>query len=390
MTHVTWLLDYVRGVKTPTPAGFAATWRYTQISLWFYIAFALAGPVARTAEDLASGRHVVRLCVVSILILATIWWSCRPLVAAARQGLGHEVTTWRERALFLTPALAVLPVAWWPPAALPVGLAFVPWVVVAFIAIDLRNQLRWWWLAGWLVALVAAAWVTHRPEVADLDRGTGFVLGFFAAFVSLTSIFQVWLWELVLKMRSSGESEAELAGVRERLRMAADLHDVQGHHLQVIALKAELAARQLDRDPEAARASLQEIQQVARDAISETRDLVRGYRSTNLREELGNAASVLEAAGATVAVEFADDVDEPLFAIVLREATTNMLRHSRATAVTIVAQRDRLLVENDGAPEDEDRGQGSGLAALTERVAAEGGRLEVRRNGDIFGLEVTL
>nr|WP_241732939.1 histidine kinase [Aeromicrobium phoceense] len=192
----------------------------------------------------------------------------------------------------------------------------------------------------------------------------------------------------MLHVRSSGEAQADLAAVRERLRLAADLHDVQGHHLQVIALKAELAERQLDSDPDAARASMAEVQQIARAAITETKEIVRGYRRTSLREEIANAAAVLEATGAEVVVECSEDLDRPLFALALREATTNILRHSDATSVRISAVPDRLTIVNDGAAEPAVSSHGSGLASLTERVAAAGGRLSVRREGDVFTVEV--
>nr|WP_255669095.1 histidine kinase [Aeromicrobium duanguangcaii] len=193
----------------------------------------------------------------------------------------------------------------------------------------------------------------------------------------------------MLQVRSRGEAEADLAAVRERLRLAADLHDVQGHHLQVIALKAELAERQLDWDPEAARATMNEVQQIARAAIAETKEIVRGYRRTSLREEMANAAAVLEAAGAAVQVDCVGELEQPLFALALREATTNILRHSDATSVRIAASPQRFAITNDGAG-PATSSHGTGLASLTERVAAAGGRLAVRREEGHFTLEVTV
>lgn len=369
------------------PDGFVATWRYTAVSLWLYVVFALAGPVARAVIDVTQGTAVVR----NLLLLAVIAWvvvfACRPLISAARAGLGQELLSWGERVRFLAPSLLVIPLAWLPPA-FPPGIVLVPWMVVCLLAVDVAGRRRSTILTVTLPVLVALYAIGGWDRLRELDWGGAYAIGFIALFVPSVCVFQVWLWQLMLQVRSSGEAEADLAAVRERLRLAADLHDVQGHHLQVIALKAELAERQLDRDPEAARAAMGEVQQIARTAIAETKEIVRGYRDTSLREEIANAAAVLEAAGAAVSVECPDGLDQPLFALALREATTNILRHSRATSVLIVAVPDRLTITNDGATGEPNGG--TGLAALTERIAAGGGRLAVHREDDRFTLEVLL
>lgn len=379
-------LGYGHAVSS-NPDGFLATWRYTASSLWIYVVIALAGPVARTTADLLEGTAVLRNVLLLVVIAAVVQFSCRPLVVAARAGLGNEQLTWSQRARFLAPALLVLPLAWIPPA-FPAGIVMVPWVVVSLLAVDLTARRRNVLLVVTLPLLVGLYAIGGGDRLRDLDAEGGYVLGYLALFLPAVCIFQVWLWQLMLQVRSRGEAEADLAAVRERLRLAADLHDVQGHHLQVIALKAELAERQLDRDPEAARASMAEVQQIARAAIAETKEIVRGYRRTSLREEIANAAAVLEATGADVVVECSEDLDRPLFALALREATTNILRHSAAASVRISAVPERLTITNDGAAEPTASSHGSGLASLTERVAAAGGRLSVQRDGDLFTVEV--
>lgn len=370
------------------PDGFVATWRYTASSLWIYVGFGLIGPVARILADLAAGTAVVRNLLLLVVIAVVAWFSCRPLIAEAKAGLGQERLSWSRRAVLLAPALLVYPLAWLSPV-FPPGIVLVPWLVVSFLAIDVESRRRNTLLLVALPVLVALYAVEGWDQLRELDWGGAYALGFIALFLPAVSVFQVWLWQLMLQVRSSGEAEADLAAVRERLRLAADLHDVQGHHLQVIALQAELAERQLDRDPEAARAAMAQVQQVARTAIAETKEIVRGYRRTSLREEIANAAAVLEAAGAEVTVTCPDGLDEPLFALALREATTNILRHSTATTVRIDATPERLSIVNDGA-DSADAGTGTGLAALTERVAAGGGRLVVRRDEERFAVEVEL
>ena len=381
------LLGYGRAVKR-NPDGFVATWRYTASSLWIYVAFGTLGAAARATADLIAGTAAVRNVLMLVVIAGVVWFSCRPLVASARAGLGHERLTWSRRARYLGPALLVLPLAWWPPT-FPPGIVLVPWTVVSLLAIDVAPRRRNVLLVVTLPLLVALYAFAGWDKLLDLDFEGAYALGFLAIFIPVVCVFQVWLWQLMLQVRSTGEAEAELAAVRERLRLAADLHDVQGHHLQVIALKAELAERQLDLDPQAARASMTEVQQIARSAITETKEIVRGYRRTSLREEMVNAAAVLEAAGAAVTVDCPDGLEQPLFALALREATTNVLRHSDASRVRIVAVRDRLTITNDGAAAA-DPGRGTGLTALTERVAAAGGRLVVTHQDDLFTLEVQL
>lgn len=372
----------------PNPDGFVATWRYTASSLWLYVVMGFAGPVARSAVDLMQGTAVVRNAALLLVIAAATWFSCRPLIGAARSGLGHDRMSRHERLRLLAPALLVLPLAWIGPD-FPVGIVLVPWVVVCLIAIDLPRSQRNAVLPVALVLICGLYAIGGLDGLRALDWSGAYAIGFLVAFLPVVVIFQVWLWQLMLQVRSSGEAEADLAAVRERLRLAADLHDVQGHHLQVIALKAELAERQLDRDPEAARAAMGEVQLIARTAIAETKEIVRGYRRTSLREEMANAAAVLEAAGAAVTLECPEGLDEPLFALALREATTNVLRHSDATRVEIVATPDRLAITNDGASEAVP-GRGTGLTSLTERIGAGGGRLAVAREGDRFTLEVQL
>ncbi|MCD9154292.1 sensor histidine kinase [Aeromicrobium duanguangcaii] len=373
---------------SPNPDGFVATWRYTATSLWLYVVIGLIGPVARAVSDLAAGIAVVRTVGLLVVIAAVVWFSCRPLIAAAKAGLGQQQFSWGQRARFLAPALLVFPLAWLPPT-FPPGVVLVPWLVVSLLAIDLAPRWRNNAVPLVLVLLVGLYALGGWDRLGQLDWSGAYAIGFIAVFLPVVSVFQVWLWQLMLQVRSRGEAEADLAAVRERLRLAADLHDVQGHHLQVIALKAELAERQLDWDPEAARATMNEVQQIARAAIAETKEIVRGYRRTSLREEMANAAAVLEAAGAAVQVDCVGELEQPLFALALREATTNILRHSDATSVRIAASPQRFAITNDGAG-PATSSHGTGLASLTERVAAAGGRLAVRREEGHFTLEVTV
>ncbi|GAA2730436.1 sensor histidine kinase [Actinocorallia aurantiaca] len=198
----------------------------------------------------------------------------------------------------------------------------------------------------------------------------------------LSAYTTVWLSLAVKELRDARAELARRAVGEERMRFARDLHDVLGHSLQAVALRAELAERLLDRDPGRVAKELAEIQKMARGAVQEVRDVVRGYRVTSLRTELDGATAVLRAAGIacetpSLPEELPRHVHETL-GWVAREAVTNVLRHSGATKCRMSLRADgadaRLEIVNDGARRSE--GVGSGLAGLRERLAAVGGRLQ--------------
>jgi two-component system sensor histidine kinase DesK len=200
---------------------------------------------------------------------------------------------------------------------------------------------------------------------------------------------------LIQELRAAQGEVARLAAadavIEERLRFARDLHDLLGHSLSVIALKAELAGRRLARDGERdqAQAEVHDIEQIARRALDEVREAVSGYRARSLATELERARAVLEAAGVAVTAHTAEsalprDVDD-LLAWVMREAATNIVRHSQARHAEIAlgeaAGAVRLEVCNDGVVPAAGAGTtggevtGSGLRGLRERVAEAGGQL---------------
>ncbi|MGW1739826.1 sensor histidine kinase [Nocardia sp. NPDC001965] len=169
--------------------------------------------------------------------------------------------------------------------------------------------------------------------------------------------------------------QAELAIAAERNRVARDVHDILGHSLTVITVKTELAQRLLDIDMDRARTELADIETLARDALAGVRDTVGGLREVSLRRELGNARAALDAAG--IAADLPDPQELPpgeheLFGWALREAVTNVVRHSGARRCVVTVTSRSIEVADDG------RGigtgaVGSGLAGLRERAAAAGG-----------------
>ncbi|MEV4944610.1 histidine kinase [Streptomyces sp. NPDC053755] len=205
--------------------------------------------------------------------------------------------------------------------------------------------------------------------------------------------FSGWLMKVVWELERSRELKARLAVAEERLRFGRDLHDVMGRNLSVIALKSELAVQLARRERPEAVDQMIEVQRIARESQREVRDVVRGYREADLRVELEGARGVLNAAGITCAV---DSVELELPAEVrsalgwvVRETTTNVLRHGDPSRCTITLRGEEgsvlLTVENDGVKDGvEDGGRevpgprvgGSGLAGLRERLSAVAGSLE--------------
>ncbi|MFJ8147381.1 sensor histidine kinase [Streptomyces sp. NPDC096094] len=227
------------------------------------------------------------------------------------------------------------------------------------------------------------------PALASVGlAGLVLVTGGFLAF---TSIFSVWLLHTVYTLDDAKETRTRLAVAEERLRFGRDLHDVMGRNLAVIALKSELAVQLSRRGRPEAVEQMIEVQRIAQESQREVRDVVRGYREAALEVELAGARGVLSAAGidAEVTGETAGLPAEVQSALgwVVREATTNVLRHGNAEkcAVTVRISEGRvvLTVENDGVAEAAEAAPsgGSGLAGLRERLSAVDGTLDAGRAG---------
>lgn len=192
--------------------------------------------------------------------------------------------------------------------------------------------------------------------------------------------------DILLTLERARHNEAELAVARERIRFASDLHDIQGHTLYVIKLKAALANQITDSDPVAAKRELDEVQRLIADTIARTQDLVHAQRRLNVASEAENAKNLLEAAGIAVTIATINPVggsEGALLAQVLRETTTNILRHSNSTRTTITIDTHRIEIVNDGA------GTGplpllGGLGTLRRRLEQSGGALDLARESGSF------
>ncbi|MCU4749545.1 sensor histidine kinase [Streptomyces sp. G-5] len=192
-------------------------------------------------------------------------------------------------------------------------------------------------------------------------------------------------------MKESREREAELAVFRERVRFAGDLHDIQGHTLHVVKLKIALAEKLLHSDVGRAQEELREVRALVGDTITQTKELAHAERRLNLSVELENAKNLFEAAGIRVRVDRAPGMDEraanELLGQVLRETTTNILRHAQATHVRITLDGSGITIVNDGAGTAA-LTRLSGLSVLRERVGDDGGELTVEQKDGRFRTSV--
>jgi two-component system sensor histidine kinase DesK len=184
------------------------------------------------------------------------------------------------------------------------------------------------------------------------------------------------------QLRLARDEVEHLAKVAERERIARDLHDVLGHTLSLVILKAELASKLADRDPVRAREEIRDVERIAREALAEVRTAVTGYRAGGFEAEVRHARSALGTAGMTVETDVASHVPLPpaheaVLCLALREAVTNIVRHAGARhcriALRIEGSSCVMTVADDGRGGTEPFG--AGLSGMQERMAVLGGSL---------------
>jgi two-component system sensor histidine kinase DesK len=302
----------------------------------------------------------------------------------------------------------------------------------ASIALASRQWSRHAWKRAVLTAAAVAAIVVLRALVVQPGWGlaglwAGVVSFVSVALLALLYVARDWVWTLLTELSEARDGIQEVAVARERKRFATDLHDIQGHHLQAIAVQGELAGKLIDRDPEQARSLVDAVQERARAALEETRAIVTDCREVSLLAELEDSCRVLAEAGGRCIVATAGEPDDdppPLgggepgwsrgvvsFALdldhrssrllgrVVREATTNLLRHSDNADLTVVLDRTgawSTVVLRD-APGGSRRTRptalsqpGRGLADLSEKADRVGGTLTRGPVPDGFQVRVSL
>lgn len=395
----------------PAARSVHTTWLYTLASIVFFFGFfdlIVVLAMGETAMSAGGGLDTLRystgesgetgrVLAIAVLVLtlvatATQLRYCWFLRVGRGGGLPHPGWT---AALIAPAALVWLLGLAAPGEALTAAVSL--WAAASLVAALLpKTSRRLVLLAALILTVAHVAIFTALHGAPDGPQSSNtFMIGLFAVMLPIMLLTSLWWWEVVVQLDRNRRTAAELAVTQERLRFASDLHDIQGHHLQVISLKSELAERLLERDPAAARELVHETRMIAKEALEETRSLVAGYRQVAFDDELENAREVLTASGAACELRLgplpADAAAQSALASVVREATTNILRHSTAATVTIALAttggRCELRIANDGitttdasAPTTSrgtgSRTPGSGLAGLRDRLAAVGGTLE--------------
>lgn len=341
--------------------------RWTRV-LW--MSFGLAYLVIYPVSDLLGDASVVR----KVLIAAALAASVGVVVLIAVWNMPWTPGTPRKVWVALA-CLTVMSVLF--PLTISQDFAAMPlYLAIGFaMTVPVRLVPRFVLATAALQLVIALA--VHAPgfTVAVLTLGT-FMLGMMLAAFRRSRM-------LVVELHEARREVARLAATDERVRIARDLHDLLGHTLSLIVLKSEVAARVIDRDAAAGIREVKDIESVARQALTDVREAVSGYRQRDLITELDNARGVLAAAAieATVTTTggpLPDQLDG-LFGWAVREGITNVVRHSRATACTIAVRRCEgvaaLEITDNGPGTGAGAGHGNGLTGLGERVAAAGGRV---------------
>lgn len=327
---------------------------------------ALAGLAPRLI-DIATGGH-------DPVVVAVL------LVAGGGYGAGYLLAAWfgpsrphGQRAVIVATliVLAILPALVLRSPAYLSDSTFA--IAVAFMLLPLRysatigaalvaGQVGWMWLAGRFEP-VAVATLVGVSTILCMVFALLFTIG---------------------HLRAARAQVRRLAVSQERERVARDMHDILGHSLSTMTVKTGLARRLLESagDVTAATAEMREVEDLSRQALSDVRATVSDYRTVTLATEIAGARVALAASGIRADLPAAVDAVAPelreVFGYVVREAVTNVIRHSGATNCTVRLDRDRVTITDDGSIATAEPCRGNGLSGLAERVAAVSGIVEHR------------
>ncbi len=384
--------------RTPEPGpgarqlarGITATWWYTASAVMFVQLFLIllwTGIIFG-----ASPKHSVALVVG---IGGLIWCaSTVPLLVAYRHRVDAE------------PGVPWVPLA--VPLLVAVGFGVAAGLTGDSLLLGLMPVSQFLALMNWPRGVryrVVIAITVVLAVVAFVDRSRGGIAAdptvwlpaVYTLMLPVMTVSSLWWWDVLIALDRARASEAKLAATQERLRVATDVHDLQGHHLQVIALQLELAERLMPRDIDAGMEQLRAARGSVDEARQGTRDLATRFRSVPLSDELANASDLLRAAGLEVTTDIAPDADSaPASDLgpVIRETTTNVLRHGGGTRARLVLSRTadgwRYEISNDVVSGAETGSGGSGIEGIGRRIDEADGALEIRRGESEFSVIVTV
>lgn len=397
----------------------SATWWYMFLAVVAFELTAVVLAVLALAED---GHDLLTL--VGVGTAGVLWWlaTLLPLAGYRHRAAGAPLAVGRRHAAPLLMGVAY---------GLTIGAVTGLWTLGLLPVLQAAMLLSWPRGVRFRVVLAATVllvllWVIDGHRTLDGDGWAQVV--FMCVVLPAMTVSSLWSWDVLVALDRARTSEARLAATQERLRLATDVHDLQGHHLQVIALQLELAERLMPGDPDAGLAQLRAARASVDDARQGTRDLATRFRSVPLADELANAVDLLRAAGARAdAVVDPDAALAPASALgpVVRETTTNVLRHGGGHWAWLALTRAdgvwRYEIANDaadvtdgdgadgtirgpagtvadaaadtagrGALGGRSAGGGAGLEGIARRAAEAGGDLAVRHEAGTFTVVVTV
>ncbi|MCY8435525.1 sensor histidine kinase [Bacillus haynesii] len=254
-----------------------------------------------------------------------------------------------------------------------------------------------------LVVVLVAPFVYHLLNDPSLQNQLFYFLPFLV--IMLISPYGIRSMnrrmELEQKLDEANQQIKELVKREERVRIARDLHDTLGHTLSLLTLKSQLVQRTIASDPERARKEAREMETTSRAALKQVRELVSDMKTATIAEELIHIQQILRAADITF--EYMGDSDfsnispvtQNIVSMCIREAATNIVKHSRATHCTIsIPQTDEkisITIKDDGMGMDQQTPFGNGLRGMKERLALIDGALDVStHNGTVLSIAVPI
>ncbi|MDP3952537.1 sensor histidine kinase [Microbacterium sp.] len=371
--------------------GVTATWYYTIAALLvFEIGIVFTTTLAAWASVSRPPAASVAITVGGLLWVGS---TVALMVDYRHRTDAAPLVRWRRQLIPLLVTLAY---------AVTAGTVSGMWIVGALPLLQSLMLLNWQsgvrlrvMLAA-TVVLVGLAVIDIRTADGEATTSFGPLISFSVILPAMT-VASLWWWDVLVRLDRARASESRLAATQERLRVATDVHDLQGHHLQVIALQLELAERLMTKDPDAALDQLRAARGSVAEAQQGTRDLALRFRSVPLSDEIANAVDLLRAAGTSAEATVdagADRAPASVLGPVIRETTTNVLRHGGGKWAHLSLKRAgeswRYEIVNDGAADQKVSDDGSGLEGVARRAAEAGGTLEVRRGKQEFAVVVTV
>lgn len=357
---------------------------YTRLSLEAMVVFFglyIVAVVAFTDNDANPPAWLTALDIVASLLLLVAGVAVLELrtefTTAPRREMRREVP-------WLLPTATVLGASCWVVGILlmlsgsdGISDGGLPLIVVSLFIMPLAVMP--WLPYHWPVTVVAAV-------VTAVVVGEMWWMSLFIPFFLMTTLLSAWTVNIAKQLDRARITESALQVSEERLRFAQELHDTLGQRLAAISVKTELARALAARGDDRLDAELAELQSLAQASVAEMHDVVEGYRTVNLSTEITGSRQLLESAGITLTVEGDPTaLPEPLretAAWLVREATTNVVKHADATWVRLTLTPHTVTVANDGVARDIERL--SGLAGIRRRAEPSGASLVAERDGNLF------